>query len=142
MGGSSGGEQEALWGVVVVTWHFGDQAAVGEDDYHENYCLSFILYMRLTGGVCVVVGSSLQSPRPVLHSLQSIGLHWSTNDQDEEEELIVMESIHNWLEVMGGALTKQWSMTISSPLREPKISRRPAYLLALIIVVMVILSRT
>ena len=54
----------------------------------------------------------------------------------------MMESIHNWLEVMGGALTKQWSMTISSPLREPKISRRPACLLALIIMVMVILSRT
>ena len=75
MGGSSGGEQEPLWGVVVVTWHLGDQTAVGEDDYHENYCLSFILYMRLTGGVCVVVGSSLQSPRPVLHSSQSIGSH-------------------------------------------------------------------
>ena len=105
MGGSSGGEQEPLWGVVVVTWHLGDQTAVGEDDYHENYCLSFILYMRLTGGVCVVVGSSLQSPRPVLHSLQSIGSHCSTKDQDEGEELVMIESIQHWLEVMGGALT-------------------------------------
>ena len=44
MGGSSGVEQEPLWGVVVVTWHLGEQSAVGGDDFDEdgNYCLSFI----------------------------------------------------------------------------------------------------
>ena len=32
MEGSSGGEQELLWGVVVVTWHLDEQSAVDEDD--------------------------------------------------------------------------------------------------------------
>ena len=63
------------------------------------------LKRKLTGGVSVVVGSSLQSPRPVLQSLQSIGSHCSTKDQDEGEELVMIESIQHWLEVMGGALT-------------------------------------
>ena len=31
MGGSSGGEQEPLWGVVVVTWHHGHLSAVSDD---------------------------------------------------------------------------------------------------------------
>ena len=57
--------------------------SAGDDDFDENRhdCqLSIVidwlrLKRKLTGGVCVVVGSSLQSPRPVLHSLQSIGSH-------------------------------------------------------------------
>ena len=76
MEGSSGGEQELLWGVVVVTWHLDEQmSAIGEDDFDEvivHLCMR--LKRKLTWGVCVV-GSSLQSPRPVLHSSQSIGSH-------------------------------------------------------------------
>ena len=87
MGGFSGFEQAPFWGLVVLTWLI-EVSSLGDDA-----CLSFIFYLKrkVTRGVCVVVGSWLQSPSPVLQSSQSIRSHCRANYQDDDymEEIMI-----------------------------------------------------